>query len=396
MQFMMEEKKKQGGQPANQMPDICKIRLSGYAESFRELAKSFEKDEPADTLDRRTFFEEEKLRENCSVIAGHLNELADIMEQTAGEVAGVTPLEERVWKKLYHVFHEAGMVLEGACYVPCEEKGGQISLCLRSSSGEEISGEKSEELLSRVLGKKFCLSLACPGCITGESQNFLYVEQPEYIAFTGYARVVKGSEVVSGDNYSILQTERGKLTLLLSDGTGSGEDACEGSGWVLDLTEKLLESGYSMETALRLVNATAVARGDEVGHPTLDMCRVDLRRGSCEFCKAGGAVSYRKRGNCVEQIGGGQLPLGIFQDLEPSRQYQQLREGDSILMMTDGVLEAFREKGYEEAVRNCLAEMTEENPVQLAEKLMKLAIFECEGCVRDDMTILAATVWKNP
>lgn len=394
MQFM-DERRKQGGIQSS-LPDICAIRLGGYAESFRELAKSFERDEPAEAIDRRAFFEEERLRENCSVIAGHLNELAAIMEETAGEVAALEPLEEKIWRKLYQALREQGVCLEGACLVPCREMGCQISLRLRAQRREEIPCELVEVILSSIVAKKFCLSLCCPGSVDRESRTFLFVEQPEYAAFTGFARVVKGQENISGDNYSILQAECGKLTMLLSDGTGSGERACQGSGWVLDLTEKLLESGYSPETAFRMVNSTAVTKGEEIGHPTLDMCRVNLHRGSCEFCKAGGAVSFRKRGNQVEQISGGQLPLGIFQDLEPHRQYLQLREGDSIIMMTDGVLEAFREKGYEEAVRNCIAELDVENPREMAEKLMQLAIFGSEGNIRDDMTILAATLWKNP
>ena len=394
MQFM-DERKKQGVRQYRQ-PDVCGIRLTGYADSFRELAKSFEREEPKEASDRRALFEEERLRENCSVIAGHLNELADIIEQTAGEISGLEPLEDKVWRKLSHAFREEGILLEGACLVPGREKGSQISLQLQAQGRKEIPCERVEAILRFVLGKKYCLSLSSEGSVGQQSQTYLFVEQPEYMAFTGFARVVKGREEISGDNYSILESERGKLTLLLSDGTGSGEKASQGSSWTLDLAEKFLESGYSPEAAMRLINATAVTRAEEVGHPTLDMCFVDLHKGCCDFCKAGGAVSFRKRGKEIEQISGGKLPLGIFPDLEPHRQYLQLKEGDSIILMTDGVLEAFREKGYEEAVRNCLAELEDENPRDLAEKLMQLAIFVSEGNIRDDMMILTATLWKNP
>ncbi len=394
MQFM-DERKKQGVRQYR-LPDVCGIRLTGYADSFRELAKSFEMEEPKEAPDRRAFFEEERLRENCSVIAGHLNELADIIEQTAGEISRLEPLEDKVWRKLSHSFREKGMLLEGACLVPCKDAGSQISLRLQAQGREEVPCEKAEEILRDVLGKKYCLSLSSEGSVQNRSRTYLFVEQPEYMAFTGYARVIKGREEISGDNYSILESERGRLTLLLSDGTGSGEKASRGSSWTLDLAEKFLESGYSPEAAMRLINATAVTKAEEMGHPTLDMCFIDLHKGCCDFCKAGGAVSFRKRGKEVEQIGGGRLPLGIFPSLEPSMQYLQLREGDSIILMTDGVLEAFREKGYEEAVRNCLAELEDENPRELAEKLMQLAIFSSEGNIRDDMTILAATLWKNP
>ena len=413
MQFL-EEKARQAKYPF-QMPDVCGGRLCGYAESFRELARSFQREQPSQSLDRRTFFEEERLRENCGVIAGHLMELADIMEQTADEMAGVEPLEEKTWRKLAHSLRGRGLILEGACRVPMalggqaslegggasgmvskHASGSQLGLSLRTDLEEGVMAREVEEVLENVLGKKYCLSLTSPEKVWREQGTFLFVEEPEFVALTGFARVMKGREEISGDNYSILQSERGTLTMLLSDGTGSGEDACRGSSWVLDLMEKLLETGYSPETALKMVNATAVTKGEEIGHPTLDLCQLDLERGDCMFCKAGGAVSFRKRESEVEEIAGGQLPLGIFQDLEPQKQYLRLQEGDSIILMTDGVLEAFREKGYEEAVRSYLVGMEDIGPREMAEKLMQLAIFATAGNVRDDMTILVATLWKNP
>ena len=393
IQFLEEKRKRDYG---DRMPDVCGGRLSGYAESFRELAKSFEREKPSKVIDRRSYWEEEKLRENCGAIAGHLKELADIMEQTAGEFSLLEPLDEKSRKKLFQILKGEEIILEGACVIPSSVYGKQLSLRLRTQREGGILSEKLEELMKGFAGDKYCLSMYAPGSVERESKTFLFVERPKYMVFTGFARVVKGREEVSGDNYSFLQSERGKLTLMLSDGTGSGEQACMESSWVLDLTEKLLENGYGTEAALHLVNAAAVARGEGIGHPTLDMCQLDLRRGSCEFCKAGGAVSYRKRGHDVEEISGGRLPLGIFQNLEAHRSVLNLKEGDSVIMLTDGVLEAFREKGYEEAVRDAIAVLEAENPRELSEKLMQLAIFGSQGNIRDDMTILAATLWKNP
>ena len=107
-------------------------------------------------------------------------------------------------------------------------------------------------------------------------------------------------------------------------------------------------------------------------------------------------IDPAQEGEVVEEIVGGQLPLGIFQDLEPQKHYLRLEEGDSVILMTDGVLEAFRDRGYEEAARSCLAGMKDLSPKEMAEKLMQFAIFASEGNVRDDMTILVATLWRNP
>jgi len=390
------EKKRNTAVPADQLPDICGIRLNGYAESFRELARSFEVGRSSKLCDRRTLFEEERQSENRKVIAGHLKELADIMEQTAEEIAGLEPLEKGLWKKLLIAMRDRDVELEGACILPANENGRQISLRLRTRREGGIPAADLADLLEPFFGRKYTLSYTTAEWVDSESRTFLFVEQPIYMAFTGFARVVKSGEEISGDNISVLQSEKGTLSLLLSDGTGSGDGACRGSGWVLDLTEKLIENGYGAETALRLVNAAAVTMGDEIGHPTLDMCQIDLARGCCEFCKAGGAISFHKRGSEVEPVEGGQLPLGIFQDLEPHRKFLSLRDGDSIILMTDGVLDAFHENGYEESVVGFLENMDETGPQEMAEKLMQLAIFASGGNIRDDMTILVAMIRKNP
>ena len=394
MQIM--EAKKKSDAFSQTIPEICRYQLTEYADSFRELARSFEKKEEQSIKDRQTLFEGERLRENCDVIAGHLLEMAQIMEQTADEVSCIEPLEEKLWKRLSREMRVEGIHLDGACLLPNNEYGRKLSMHLHTLQIADIDTKKALDVLERVLGQSYSISLASSEHITRESKLYLFVEKPKYMAFTGFARVIKGKEEVSGDNYSILQSECGKVTLLLSDGTGSGQQACEGSGFVLDLAERLLDTGYSMETAMRMINSIVLAKGEELGHPTLDMCRVDLHNGNCDFCKAGGAVSFRKRGVQVEEIMGGQLPLGIFQDLEFYRKYELLHEGDSVILMTDGVLEAFREKGYEEAVQKALSAMEEDSPREMAEKLMQLAIFASEGNVRDDMTILAVTLWRTP
>ena len=48
---------------------------------------------------------------------------------------------------------------------------------------------------------------------------------------------------------------RSDLLLGLSDGMGSGSAACKESEMVLDLVERFLEAGFSVETAIRMMTA---------------------------------------------------------------------------------------------------------------------------------------------
>ena len=185
------------------------------------------------------------------------------------------------------------------------------------------------------------------------------------------------------------------MTLLLSDGTGSGESASKDSEKVLDLMEKFLEAGYDTAAAAAMVNVAFYAGERELCHPTLDLCELNLYDASCSFLKVGGAVSFLKHGDSVEQIQQGTLPLGVFRNPEIEKVDRQLEDGDYVILMTDGVLDALPEENYMEAMEQMIAGMSEVGPGEIAEKLMELALRACEGHIMDDMTVLVAGIWEN-
>lgn len=250
-------------------------------------------------------------------------------------------------------------------------------------------------MLSVLLRRPLQVSTVSPYLVDSTSRTFLFVEEAKYIALTGFAKVVRENEVVSGDSYTFLESEKGKMTIMLSDGTGSGEKAGRDSGKVLDLLEKMLEAGYTTKAALHLINSALYARGEDGNHPTIDVCNLDLYQGTCEFFKVGGAISFLKRGDVAEPIEMNQLPLGIFQTIDVECVSKQLQDGDFIIMMSDGVLDAFGEDDYEERLLYAIEGMGEQNPGEIAEKLLHMAICACQGRISDDMTVIVAGIWEN-
>ena len=71
-----------------QVPDLCKRRLLGYAETFRELARSFGGAfEGTETgTDRQTFLDARKVWENRQVMGSNFSEVAQIMTEVADQV----------------------------------------------------------------------------------------------------------------------------------------------------------------------------------------------------------------------------------------------------------------------------------------------------------------------
>ena len=69
---------------------------------------------------------------------------------------------------------------------------------------------------------------------------------------------VKETEEVSGDNFAFFEADDGNFTMVLSDGMGSGENACRDSEAVADMTEAMLEAGLPLEMAVQLVNLSLI------------------------------------------------------------------------------------------------------------------------------------------
>lgn len=376
--------------------DYGKRRLLTYADSFRELARSME-DAPqaAEAGDRGATLEALRLQENQQVLCDNLKEMAGIMDRVASEVFRLRPFEEKKKRNVIHSLRAEGIIVTDIYYIdrPGERTGIGCTMYSRREGG--CTGERVADMLSVLLDRRMELSVASPYVLDAESRNYVFVEEAVYVVLSGTARAVKEGETVSGDNYTIVESEKGKLTVLLSDGMGSGEKASADSALILDLMEKMLEAGYPLPSAMNLVNNTLVAKAERQNMSTLDICDLDLHEGTVDFYKMGGAATFLKRDHLVEQVAGSSLPLGIFQGMEPQTSTRKLMDGDFIIMMTDGVLDALGQNRYEETMRQIIGSLKEQNPKEIARGILQFVLHCCGGHIQDDMTVLVLGIWEN-
>lgn len=383
-----------------QVSDLCRRRLLNYADSFQELARSYDLEFlPSEGVsqDRQTILEEKRLWENRQAISGHLNEVAKIMTETACEALTLTPMEARKRRKLTQALAEEGIYAENPCYFAQGNGKQAIILSMRTARGQKIAAEDAADMISVVLDKRLQLSVSSPYTIESEPRNFILEEESDFLVLTGFSRAVKEDEVVSGDNYAVIEAEKGRMTIMLSDGTGSGEKACRDSERVLDLMEKMLEAGYETGAAVNMVNTALFAVGEDGNHPTLDICEIDLYQGSCQFRKIGGAATFLKRSENgeVEQLALGNLPLGIFPQIDVTPLCRKLEDGDYLIMVSDGVVDAFEKEDYENRISEIIAGIEDSNPGDIAERLLRIALRASGGRVHDDMTIGVIGIWEN-
>ena len=378
-----------------QVSDLCRQRLLGYADSFTELAKSFEKEFETEVKDRETVLTERRLWENRQVISGHLNEMAKIMTEAACEELVFRPMESKRRRMLTQALAEEGIQVDGPCYIPRGNGRQAIVLTMSTHRGAKVSVDEAADMISVLLDKRMQPSVTSPYVVEASPQSFVLEEETSYVVLTGFSKAVKEDETVSGDNYAVMETEKGRMTVMLSDGTGSGERAGRDSGRVLDLMEKMLEAGYGTDTAINMVNTALFAVGEDENHPTLDICDIDLYEGSCQLRKVGGAVTYLKRGEDVEPLVMGNLPLGVFRQLEVQPLNRKLQDGDYLIMVSDGVVDAFGGDQYEKTMAGAIAGIHDRNPGEMAERLLRIALHASGGRIQDDMTIGVIGIWKT-
>jgi stage II sporulation protein E len=378
-----------------EMFDYGKRKLLNYADSFRELAKTFEGSFDFEGQDRQSFLEARKQWESRQVLCDNLNEMAQIMTRVAGEVFHYRPLEERKARQIIHALRAEGIFVTDLFTIeqPGERKGMGITMYTEGHS--TYASEEVADMLSVLLNERLSVSVTSPGVVDAAKRNFIFVEEAGFLVLTGVSKAIKEDETMSGDNYAFVESEKGRMTILLSDGMGSGEKASISSERVLDLMEKMLEAGYGVDTAINLVNSALAAQGEEENIATLDVCDLDLHNGQCDFIKVGAAATFIKRGSMVEQISSQSLPLGIFPGVETEVMHRELMDGDYVIFVSDGVLDALDLNQYEEALEHYLSGIKEENPKEMADKLLQFVLHCGGGRVADDMTIIVVGIWEN-
>ena len=379
------------------LSEYGKQKLLGYADSFKEIAKALEEEFKWEQGEqsRQSRIYNRKLWENRCMLAENLNEMAGVMAQVAGEVFSYKPFPERHARQIVQALRTESILVSDLYYIDRSDGRTMISITMLTEKKGGISVENVSDMLSVLMDMRLVPSMNCYYYIDASLRSYTFIEEAGFVVLTGAAKAVKETEPKSGDNYAILESEKGKMTMLLSDGMGSGEKASQDSEVVLDLMEKLIEAGYRPGAAANLVNSALITGGEEQNMSTLDICEVDLYDGVCEFTKIGAAASFIKRGHMVEQISGGSLPLGIFKGIESDCIRRRLMDGDYVFLMSDGIIDAIEDCDYKEDICEILGNLEQENPKELAEALLQIVLRKTKGHIRDDMTILVFGLWEN-
>ena len=378
-----------------------KKKLLGYADSFRDLAKSFgekeavirtELPENRDVQERQEYLMKRRLKENREILAGQLCEVAEIMRGLAEETCQVYPFKEKELKKLIQACKENGILIKSIFRTRDEERGMRLIVRMCASGKQVLTAEDAADYLSVLLDCRLIPEKDSLFFLSKEYETLVFEEEAPFCVLTGAAKATRENEKVSGDSYAFIENGNASLVMALSDGMGSGEKALADSEAVIDLLEKFLEAGFTKETAVEMINGVLIARSEEENMSTLDICDVNLYTGDCELLKIGSSYTYIKRGELVEPIAAKNLPLGIFHKMDLEKQHCNLQDGDYMIMLSDGIVDGV---GDEALLREVIGQMRIQNPQEMANYILQFVLHKTAGRIQDDMTVLAMGIWES-
>jgi serine phosphatase RsbU (regulator of sigma subunit)/PAS domain-containing protein len=201
---------------------------------------------------------------------------------------------------------------------------------------------------------------------------------------------------VGGDFYDVYDSPGG-FGVAIGDVCGKGEEAAAVAAMARHTIRALAHWETDPVRVLDRANDVMCAQPDTDRFVTACVVHLD-RRGDGWGVTVGsaghpGAVLVRRNGR-TQQLAGGGLPLGLFDDAEAEGEKVRLKPGDTLVLYSDGVTDTRGLDGgyFGDRLVNELAVLAGQPADRVVSAVKETILDFSEGSLRDDMTMLAVRI----
>ncbi len=301
----------------------CCPKKNELAEAFNEMYRLSQIEKRyGDVTDCMREITLEQLSETEDML-GFLSQSADVLsscDEVLSEYVREALEESGVKEPAAAVFFDR----DGRIFIECFYEG------LLNVKLEELT-ERLGSITDRELDEPTAVSL-------NRVTHLCFQELPAFAVEVGRAKV-SGREQTSGDSDTSFRDSMGNLCILISDGMGSGVRAAVESCMTVSLMTRIIRAGLGTDAAVRLINRLLLTKSAEEIFATVDLLRINLFTGRAEVVKLGAAQTFFKTNGTVKTVESWSTPVGIVSSVEICRRSVQLSDGDSVVMITDGICE---------------------------------------------------------
>ena len=337
---------------------------------------------------------QQKMAECRETLARQIGDVALLMNAFSGELMEECKRDEdhellvQLRLRTYHVKVRRVLRLRR------QDKPDMVYLIAKCQDGNMMTTREMSHHLTDVYETAFRPVDGSRAVVTKSYEVYAFLEDTTYEMAKGVCRVpYKGK--VSGDNFSFLELPSGMFVAMLSDGMGTGEEAYEKSAMLIDLLEEFMTAGFPEQMALSLANSVLALNYSETSFSTLDMMLVNLYDATCQLIKVGASTTFIKRDKQVEMIASSSLPAGVFSVMDYEVSEYALKEGDMIIFVSDGVMDSILVEEKDVYLKEMIAAMETQNVQKVADSIVHKIKEMAPNRVKDDMTVMAFSLWKK-
>ncbi|MDM5335973.1 stage II sporulation protein E [Fictibacillus enclensis] len=338
----------------------------------------------------------QQVQESRKLVANQLLGVSQVMGDFAKEIQREHINHQVQEEQIKEAIQSAGIELGHIDVYSLEASNVDIEMSLPSCNGSGECEKIIAPLLSDILQETIVVKKEDCNFYPNGYCHVAFGSAREFVIETGIASAAKGGAWLSGDSHSTMELGGGKYAVAISDGMGNGERAFRESNETLELLQKILKSGIDEEVAIKSVNSVLSLRTTDEIFSTLDLAMIDLQDASLKFLKIGSSPSFVKRGDQVRIIEASNLPIGIIEEFDVDVVSDQLKAGDLLIMMSDGIYEGPKHvENINAWMKRKIKEIGTDDPQVVADLLMEEVIRTGSNTIEDDMTVVVTKINRN-
>lgn len=373
---------------------IAKMRLNAQnvtgekLKSLDEICPKIQK--LADEIDRdyKQYLESAdvrmKIEEMRELVSDQFLSMSQMLNDIASFVADEKTYDENKSASLRKMLKDNRVKTESAAYRENSFSCAVVEIVI-CEEPEKINSEKIRRLISSHLKKKF---REAEISLEDLRTVLIFRQGTEYDTRIGIKQIPCGENKICGDAAHSFDTPNGCTAAVISDGMGTGKRAALDAEMTSKIMNRLLSSGFTFSSALKLANTALLIKSGEESMSTVDAVCVNLYNAVCTFYKAGACATYIRHGTRILKTELPSLPVGILRNVDFAEDECRLGDGDIILMMSDGVNGA----GDDEWIKETLLCWSTDNMQELSTHIADLARSKNEKSFPDDITVAAIKI----
>ncbi len=224
-------------------------------------------------------------------------------------------------------------------------------------------------------------------------RNLLPKEGPKFrgVSFSAH---FEPTTSIGGDYYDVFNIDKSRLAVAIGDVSGHGLSTGLVMAMVKAAITTLVEEGAEETSLFTRLNELVFRSTERRAFMTLAFTIFDLERGTIRHTNAGHLYPYLLRDGVTQPISieSPSLPLGVREHMTTQTVEHDLREGDAIVYLSDGIVEAQDANGDPfgfDQLESLLARVEDRSPSALRDRILDaVAMHSGSRPADDDRTVM--------